>query len=442
MQQDQTPRRHLEGTADDIEAAFYEALQRGDIDALMACWADEDDIFCIHPGGPRVVGADAIRATFEAMFANGSDPGLAGARAQDRVARAARAQRAGARRGADRRRAAPCLGARHQRLPQDGAGLAHGGPPRQPRQRTSETRRSRRCARRSSISDCMQTTSRRGGCRAATCRPSGPRCTARRTRGPVPEYRRERWTTPDGDFVDVDFLDAAGPRRRSRCWCCSTASRARRAATMPRPSPTSRRERGWDYAVPHFRGCSGELNLAPRAYHSGDYEEIGWILARLRARRTPAADGGGRRLAGRQCAAALGRGGGRRGGADRVARWRRSLAAGPGGRRPRHRPRLQPAGLHAHVPAHHEAQGAGQAGAAPGPVRPRDAARGARPVRVRQRLHRAAARLSRHRRLLGARLGQAAPARIRDPGAGAQCRQRSLRAGARACRARARSAAT
>jgi predicted alpha/beta-fold hydrolase len=44
--------------------------------------------------------------------------------------------------------------------------------------------------------------------------------------------------------------------------------------------------RGWAYAVPHFRGCSGELNLAPRAYHSGDFEEIGWILGRLRARAT------------------------------------------------------------------------------------------------------------------------------------------------------------
>ncbi len=44
-------------------------------------------------------------------------------------------------------------------------------------------------------------------------------------------------------------------------------------------------ERGWVYAVPHFRGCSGELNLAPRAYHSGDFEEVGWILARMRERR-------------------------------------------------------------------------------------------------------------------------------------------------------------
>ena len=61
----------LGGTAADVEAAFYEALRRGDIDALMDCWADEDEIFCIHPGGPRLVGADAIRAAFGRMFGNG-----------------------------------------------------------------------------------------------------------------------------------------------------------------------------------------------------------------------------------------------------------------------------------------------------------------------------------------------------------------------------------
>jgi ketosteroid isomerase-like protein len=60
------------GSADDIEATFYEALQTSDLDRLMACWADEDDVICIHPGGPRLIGLGAIRAAFEAMFANGS----------------------------------------------------------------------------------------------------------------------------------------------------------------------------------------------------------------------------------------------------------------------------------------------------------------------------------------------------------------------------------
>jgi uncharacterized protein (TIGR02246 family) len=66
------PPAPVTGSADDVEIEFYEALQRGDIDRLMALWADDDEIACVHPGGPRRVGAPAIRASFEAMFANGS----------------------------------------------------------------------------------------------------------------------------------------------------------------------------------------------------------------------------------------------------------------------------------------------------------------------------------------------------------------------------------
>lgn len=62
----------ISGTADEVEAAFYEAMQVGDIDRLMACWADEDDVVCIHPGGARLVGCSAIRSAFEGMFANGA----------------------------------------------------------------------------------------------------------------------------------------------------------------------------------------------------------------------------------------------------------------------------------------------------------------------------------------------------------------------------------
>ncbi|WP_298835205.1 nuclear transport factor 2 family protein [uncultured Piscinibacter sp.] len=59
-------------TPDEIEQQFYEALQRADIEALMAVWSDDDEIVCVHPGGPRAVGAAAIRAAFEAIFANGA----------------------------------------------------------------------------------------------------------------------------------------------------------------------------------------------------------------------------------------------------------------------------------------------------------------------------------------------------------------------------------
>jgi len=60
------------GSAEEIEASFYEALQTADIEKLMACWADEDEIVCVHPGGPRLVGLGAIRAAFDAIFNNGS----------------------------------------------------------------------------------------------------------------------------------------------------------------------------------------------------------------------------------------------------------------------------------------------------------------------------------------------------------------------------------
>lgn len=57
---------------DDIEQQFYQALQRGDIERLMAVWSDDEEITCVHPGGPRVVGAGAIRAAFESIFVNGA----------------------------------------------------------------------------------------------------------------------------------------------------------------------------------------------------------------------------------------------------------------------------------------------------------------------------------------------------------------------------------
>lgn len=114
-----------------------------------------------------------------------------------------------------------------------------------------------------------------------------PALVARRFDGPRPALRRERWSTPDGDFVDLDFLsDPHQPRR--------TAAGARPLLVLFHGLEGSSgshyaqafadfaRARGIGFVVPHFRGCSGEINQAPRAYRSGDHEEIGWILARLR----------------------------------------------------------------------------------------------------------------------------------------------------------------
>jgi uncharacterized protein (TIGR02246 family) len=64
----------LAGSPDEVEAQFYDALQRGDLELLMSLWADDDEVLCVHPGGPRLVGAAAIRASFEAIFANGRIP--------------------------------------------------------------------------------------------------------------------------------------------------------------------------------------------------------------------------------------------------------------------------------------------------------------------------------------------------------------------------------
>ena len=68
------PAATLLGLPDDVEAQFYEALQRGDLDKLMAVWADDDEVVCVHPGGGRVIGQAAIRASFEAIFGNGGVP--------------------------------------------------------------------------------------------------------------------------------------------------------------------------------------------------------------------------------------------------------------------------------------------------------------------------------------------------------------------------------
>ena len=62
----------LAGSPDEVEAAFYEALQAADLERLMACWADDDDVFCVHPGGgARVLGIQSIREMFVGMLERG-----------------------------------------------------------------------------------------------------------------------------------------------------------------------------------------------------------------------------------------------------------------------------------------------------------------------------------------------------------------------------------
>jgi ketosteroid isomerase-like protein len=63
--------KQLNGSAAEVEAAFYDALNRADLDSLMALWADDEEIVCVHPGGPRLLGHAAIEASWKAALAPG-----------------------------------------------------------------------------------------------------------------------------------------------------------------------------------------------------------------------------------------------------------------------------------------------------------------------------------------------------------------------------------
>jgi uncharacterized protein len=117
-----------------------------------------------------------------------------------------------------------------------------------------------------------------------------PALYAQRVFGGPPEFLRERWETPDGDFIDLDWLAApskslkgSGPSVRPGrpllvlFHGLEGSSRSHYAEAFADFAA----EQGLAFVVPHFRGCGGELNSGPRAYHSGDHEEIGWILSRL-----------------------------------------------------------------------------------------------------------------------------------------------------------------
>jgi uncharacterized protein len=112
-------------------------------------------------------------------------------------------------------------------------------------------------------------------------------------------YRRERWQTPDGDFIDLDWAD---PEDAAASTTSSPADRpllvlfhglegcssSHYALSLMAASVA----RGWQGVVVHFRGCSGEPNLLPRAYHSGDSDEADWVLRRIDRERRAAGRSG------------------------------------------------------------------------------------------------------------------------------------------------------
>jgi len=106
-------------------------------------------------------------------------------------------------------------------------------------------------------------------------------------RRPAVRYRRQRWDTPDGDFIDLDWaetrdrgsgIEGPGAPLLVLFHGLEGSSSSHYALALMHAAVA----RGWQGVVVHFRGCSGELNHLPRAYHSGDSAEIDWVLRRLK----------------------------------------------------------------------------------------------------------------------------------------------------------------
>lgn len=105
---------------------------------------------------------------------------------------------------------------------------------------------------------------------------------AKRHRREKPQWRRERWETPDNDFIDIDWHTAPTQKTDAPLLVLFHGLEGSSSSHYAESFADETQRRGWGMVVPHFRGCSGEINWQPRAYHSGDYEEIGWILQKMR----------------------------------------------------------------------------------------------------------------------------------------------------------------
>lgn len=108
-------------------------------------------------------------------------------------------------------------------------------------------------------------------------------------RRPAVTYRRERVDTHDGDFWEFDWLpEAPGATPDAPLVVVFHGLEGSAQSHYSLELMTLLAQRGWRGVVPHFRGCGGTPNVKPRAYHSGDHEEVGAMLRELRARVGPA----------------------------------------------------------------------------------------------------------------------------------------------------------
>jgi uncharacterized protein (TIGR02246 family) len=65
-------KRIVFATSQDAEQAFYGAFQKADLDQMMAVWAEDEDVYCVHPSGPRLSGLDQVRESWRQLFAGGA----------------------------------------------------------------------------------------------------------------------------------------------------------------------------------------------------------------------------------------------------------------------------------------------------------------------------------------------------------------------------------
>jgi predicted alpha/beta-fold hydrolase len=101
---------------------------------------------------------------------------------------------------------------------------------------------------------------------------------------PAVAYRRERIAAPDGDFWDFDWVDVPARRDPPAIVVLFHGLEGSSESHYARALMARCAAAGIAGVIPHFRGCGGELNHLPRAYHSGDHEEVGALLAAVNVR--------------------------------------------------------------------------------------------------------------------------------------------------------------
>ena len=97
-----------------------------------------------------------------------------------------------------------------------------------------------------------------------------------------PKYFRERLTTPDNDFIDLDWINKDHIDRPIVVLFHGTEGSSK--SHYARRIMYYLEQIGWCGVVPHFRGCSEDLNIQPRFYHAGDFTDMIWILEQIKKR--------------------------------------------------------------------------------------------------------------------------------------------------------------